>query len=502
MFGILKKKLSNFGDKLKRNVKEKEEGQITQETKEPITPEETKTTQIQKEPPKTEAKIKQKEVPIEKKETPITEEKIPQQKQVNKEDLVLEEIRKEIEKEEKEKPVSEKSGALELEKEKIQKEEQLLIEEPLKEKTETAKEIPEEKKTVKKDFEKKEPTKKIGKKRALDFIEDELEEEKDTEMEMLKETNREKPRDIEIKKTGEDKRELKAKISKTGKLKGLIKRSIEISENDLEALMWELELSLIESDVEQETAHTLIKGIKEKLVGKNVSIKTIDQELQNAIKKILTEMMTTKKINLLEEIKKAEKPYKILMLGPNGAGKTTHIAKLTNYFKKNNLSVVWAAADTFRSGAIDQLQEHATKLDIKVIKQQYGADPAAVAFDAIKSAKASGSDVVIIDTAGRQETNKNLMEELKKIQRVVQPNIKIYVGEAYVGQGLIDQAGEFDSVLGIDGFILSKIDTDAKGGTSISLLYKLKKPILYVGTGQGYDDLEEFTPKFILDRII
>ncbi|MBT4870542.1 MAG: signal recognition particle-docking protein FtsY [Candidatus Diapherotrites archaeon] len=319
---------------------------------------------------------------------------------------------------------------------------------------------------------------------------------------MLEETNREKSRDIEIKKASEDKRELKVNMGKKGKLKGLIKRAIEISDKDIEALLWELELSLIESDVEQDTAHDLVSGIREKLVGKKVSVKTIDTELNNAIKEILTKMMTTEKINLLEEIKNGEKPYKIMMIGPNGAGKTTHIAKLTNYFKKNGLSVVWAAADTFRSGAIDQLQVHADKLDVKVIKQPYGADPAAVAFDAVKSAKASESDVVIIDTAGRQETNKNLMEELKKIKRVVEPNIKIYVGEAYVGQGLLDQATEFNNELGIDGFILSKIDTDAKGGTSISLLYKLKKPILFVGTGQGHDDIEEFSPEFILNRII
>ena len=231
-------------------------------------------------------------------------------------------------------------------------------------------------------------------------------------------------------------------------------------------------------------------------------MKNLDEFLKIQIKEILTEMMTTPTKDILEELKKSEKPYIIMMLGPNGAGKTTHIAKLTHYFQKNNLSCVLAAADTFRSGAIDQLQEHADKLNVKLIKQQYGADPAAVAYDALQSARANKFDVILIDTAGRQETNKNLMEELKKIQRVVAPNIKIYVGEAYVGQGLLQQASEFDKVLGIDAFILSKIDTDAKGGTSISLLHKLKKPILYVGTGQGYEDFEEFSPEFILNRII
>ncbi|MFA5763518.1 MAG: signal recognition particle-docking protein FtsY [archaeon] len=306
----------------------------------------------------------------------------------------------------------------------------------------------------------------------------------------------------DVKKVNEDKRELKAKIGATGKIKGFFSGHVEIDENKISELLFELELSLLESDVEQDTAQEIIKKIKERLVGQKLSIKNLDGFLKEQIKEILTEMMTTPKRNILEEIKNGEKPYIIMMLGPNGAGKTTHIAKLTHYFKKQGLTCVWAAADTFRSGAIHQLQEHADKLDIKVIKQEYGADPAAVAFDALTSAKANKFDVILIDTAGRQETNKNLMEELKKIERVVKPNLKIYVGESYTGQGLLTMAQEFDKAIGIDGFILSKIDADAKGGTTISLLYQLKKPIFYVGTGQGYEDLQEFTPEFILNRII
>jgi len=478
MFGILKKKLSSFGNKLKRNVKEKED-QLPKEvveTKEITADKKDVVEEVQTK------KVEDEIIPT-KQETISTKEPSLE----TEDDKVLAEIRKELEEEDK--------------KEKIkQPEKEITKEEPI-QKVETTpplekkEKIQETKKEITKETIQKEES-------SLPFIEEEIDEEEDSETDLLKETNREKSRDIIIKKAGEDKRELKAHISKTGKLKGFIKRAIEISESDLESLLWELELSLIESDVEQDTAHDLTQGIRNKLIGKKVSVKTIDIELNNAIKEILTEMMTTKKINLIEEIKNAEKPYKILMLGPNGAGKTTHIAKLTHYFKKEGFSVILAAADTFRSGAIDQLQEHADKLGVKVIKQQYGADPAAVAFDAVKSAKANNIDVVIIDTAGRQETNKNLMEELKKIERVVAPNIKIYVGEAYVGQGLLLQASEFDKELGIDGFILSKIDTDAKGGTSISLLHKLKKPILYVGTGQGYEDFEEFSPEFILNRII
>jgi fused signal recognition particle receptor len=343
-------------------------------------------------------------------------------------------------------------------------------------------------------------------------IEDELEEESSAEEEKLAAEEEQKKRmeekrkrleGVEIKGAEEDKRELKASIGAGGKIKGLIFGGVEIGEKDIAGLLEELELSLIESDVEQDAAREIVKQIRISLIGKKVSSKGLDEYLSGEIKRILTEMMATEQINVLESAKKKEqKPYRILMLGPNGAGKTTSIAKLTRYFQKNNMSCIWAAGDTFRAAAIDQLEEHAKRLNVRMIKQQYGADPAAVAFDAIRAAEASKTDVVIIDSAGRQETNKNLMEELKKMERVAKPDLKIYVGEAYAGQGLLDQASEFNEAIGIDGFILTKIDTDAKGGTTISLLYKLKKPILFVGTGQGYDDLREFSPEFILKRII
>jgi fused signal recognition particle receptor len=300
----------------------------------------------------------------------------------------------------------------------------------------------------------------------------------------------------------EDKRELKAKLGKGKKIKSIFSGKVEIIQKDVEELIWELELSLLESDVEQDTAKEITENIKKRLVGQKVAIKNFDEHLKEEIKETLKEIMQTKEIDLLKEIKANDKPYVILMIGPNGAGKTTSIGKLTHYFQNNGLKCLWAASDTFRSGAIDQLEEHANRLGVKTIKQEYGADPAAVAFDAIKSAEANNIDVVLIDSAGRQETNKNLMEELKKIERVAKANLKIYVGEAYTGQGLLDMAKKFDEAIGIDGFILTKIDTDAKGGTTISLLYKLKKPIIFVGTGQEYTDFEKFSPEFVLNRII
>lgn len=310
-----------------------------------------------------------------------------------------------------------------------------------------------------------------------------------------------KNKNIVTKKFEDEKRELKTKIGVKQKITSLFTGTVEIKENEITNLLFELELSLIESDVEQDAAKEIVEKIKTNLIGKKVSSKNIDQILKENIKTIINELMQTQKIDLKKEIEK-EKPFCIMFLGPNGAGKTTSIAKLTYYLQKKGFSCNWAAGDTFRSGAIDQLQIHADKLKVKLIKHKYGADPAAVGFDAIKSAKANNIDVVMIDTAGRQETNKNLMEELKKIERITKPNLKIYVGEAYTGQSLIDMASEFDKAIGINGFILTKIDADAKGGTAISLTHKIKKPIIFVGTGQEYGDFEEFDSEFIIKRIL
>ena len=307
-----------------------------------------------------------------------------------------------------------------------------------------------------------------------------------------------------VEKPVEEKRELKAKISKVSRLKGLITREIEIKENDLKDLLWELELSLLEADVEQTTAEEIARELKERLVGKKIGGKqNIDDVLKEEIKGTLASMMDIKGIDLLKEIKeKKEKPFKILFLGPNGAGKTTTMSKITHLLKEKGLGVIWSASDTFRAASIEQLEKHAENLGIRVVKHNYGSDPAAVAFDAIKAAQSKNIDVVMIDSAGRQETDKNLMQELQKIVRVAQPDLKIYVGEAFTGQALLHQAQEYDKMAGIDAFVLTKIDCDAKGGTVISLLYRIKKPVLFVGTGQGYKDLKKFEPEFILDRII
>lgn len=324
----------------------------------------------------------------------------------------------------------------------------------------------------------------------------------------IEETIPQKEETVFEKETGEaprveeKKRELKAKVGIVGKVKSVFTGAVELKESDVSELLGELELSLLEADVEQETAAEICSEIRKELVGKKIQAgKNLNELVKEEIKKVLQKMMNVEKIDLLKAVKK-KKPFVILFLGPNGAGKTTTIAKLTFLLQKNGKSVVWAAADTFRAASIEQLEKHAANLKVRVIKHKYGADPAAVAFDAVKAAEAAQNDVVLIDSAGRQETNRNLMEELKKIVRVAKPDLKIYVGESLTGQALLQQASEFNEALEIDGFVLTKIDCDVKGGTTISLLYKLKKPILFIGTGQEYKDLKEFAPEFVLSKIL
>ncbi|NJE31069.1 signal recognition particle-docking protein FtsY [Thermococcus sp. 18S1] len=278
----------------------------------------------------------------------------------------------------------------------------------------------------------------------------------------------------------------------------------EISEKDVENALWDLEIELLEADVALETVEELKERIKEKLVGQKVKIGTNKKALvEEAVREAVLEVLTPeKKIDLLELIKsKEEKPFIIAFVGFNGSGKTTTIAKLAHWLKKNGLSVVIAASDTFRAGAIEQVEEHAKRVGVKVIKHSYGADPAAVAYDAIQHAKARGLDVVLIDTAGRNELNRNLMDEMKKIARVTKPDLVIFVGDSLAGNSVVEQAKQFNEAVRIDGVILTKLDADARGGAALSISHAIGAPILFVGVGQGYDDLRPFDEKWFVERI-
>jgi len=279
---------------------------------------------------------------------------------------------------------------------------------------------------------------------------------------------------------------------------------IQISEEKFEELFWELEVVLLENNVAVEVIDKIKRDLKKELMTGKVSRKGVEELILSTLKQSITELFDVEKIDLINKIKekrKTNQPYIIAIIGVNGSGKTTSIAKLTYKFQKEGLSVVLAASDTFRAAAIQQLEEHANKLNVKMVKHDYNSDPAAVAFDAIKYAEAKNIDVVIIDTAGRLHSNTNLMRELEKVIRVCKPDIKIFVGESITGNDCVEQAKEFDKAVGIDAIILAKADVDDKGGAAISVSYILQRPILYLGTGQTYDDLKEFDSKLILESL-
>jgi fused signal recognition particle receptor len=279
---------------------------------------------------------------------------------------------------------------------------------------------------------------------------------------------------------------------------------IKITEEKFEEIFWELEVVLLENNVAVEVIDKIKRDLKRELMTEKVSRKSVEDLVLSTLKQSIIELFDVEKINLIENIKnkrKSNQPYIISIIGVNGSGKTTSIAKLAHKFQKEGLSVVLAASDTFRAAAIQQLEEHANRLEIKIIKHDYNSDPAAVAFDAIKYAEAKNIDVVLIDTAGRLHSNTNLMRELEKVIRVCKPDIKIFVGESITGNDCVEQAKEFDKAVGIDAIILAKADVDDKGGAAISVSYILKRPILYLGTGQTYDDLKEFDSDIIIKSL-
>ena len=279
----------------------------------------------------------------------------------------------------------------------------------------------------------------------------------------------------------------------------------EISEKDLDRILEELLLSLLESDVAEQVALSIIDNIKSDLIENRVE-KSNDSEqiVKSRLLIMLSDLFSASgKMDLIQKVieKKNSKlgPYVIVFLGINGTGKTTTVAKFSNLLHKQGLSVIMAAADTHRAGAIEQLSQHGTNLGIKIISQRYGADPSAVARDAVEHAKKNYIDTVLIDTAGRMQTSKNLMEEVSKIVRVIKPDAKIFVGDSLAGNDTVNQAKEFFQYTNFDGAILTKSDADSKGGAAISIVHVTTKPILYLGIGQQYDDLVKFDyEKFLI----
>ena len=333
-------------------------------------------------------------------------------------------------------------------------------------------------------------------------IEEEAEESDESEEESKKSKRslfrRKKKEESEDESEDEDKKE------KSGRFLSFIKEK-SISEDDVEDILFELELGLLEADVAMDVSSVVVESVKDELVGQKIKRSSDIEEytykaLKNAVAKII-DIDGKSMTELLEEKVAQGEPLVVMLVGINGTGKTTTIGKLSNYYIKKGYTPVIAASDTFRAGAIEQVQYHADNLGVKLIKHEKGSDPAAVAFDAVQHARAKGKELVLIDTAGRMQTNTNLMDEMKKIRRVSKPDLVVFVGDALTGNDATEQARKFNEAIDIDGVILTKADADSKGGAALSIGYIIKKPILFLGMGQSYDDIKEYDADWMLEQI-
>ena len=275
-----------------------------------------------------------------------------------------------------------------------------------------------------------------------------------------------------------------------------------IREKHLDNVLPEMKLALMESDVAMVAVEEMEIIIKKRLVGLRVENRAaIAPTIEKALKASLVELLSKTTFDPQTLLEKRDQPLIIAFVGVNGTGKTTTIAKIADWLQQNGKSVVLAASDTFRAGAIEQLEVHAERLGCKFIKHQAGADPAAVAFDAVEHARAKHRDIVLIDTAGRMQTNTNLMDEMKKIKRVAKPDLIMFVGDSLAGNDAIDQARKFHEAVGIDAVVLTKLDVDAKGGAALSISSAIGQPIAFIGIGQGYGDIMPFDATWIVERI-
>lgn len=288
------------------------------------------------------------------------------------------------------------------------------------------------------------------------------------------------------------------------RLSAIASGEIIISEAKVDEILDELETVLLESDVAFDVFLEIRERMKKRIAGRRKKItESLSQIVEMELKQTLIEILETNYFDFEAELEKrlrVKKPLNIVFVGVNGTGKTTTIAKVAKKLM-DKYSVVIAAADTFRAGAIEQIEEHAKRLSLRVVKHKPGSDPTAVIFDAIRHAESRGLDIVLADTAGRMHTKKNLLDQLEKVKRVTKPDFMIFVDESIAGNDAVERARMFNEAVGIDGTILTKIDADAKGGTAISIAFATQKPILYLGTGQSYEDLVKFDAKWLVERI-
>ena len=279
-----------------------------------------------------------------------------------------------------------------------------------------------------------------------------------------------------------------------------------LTDEDIENVADDLLLDLVEADVAYDTAVEIVDRLREALRGAKVRRgESLGRVIRESLGDLLNRLIPEASIDLVAEAKRScsqNRPLVIVFLGVNGVGKTTSIAKIANLYKKNSITPLLAAADTFRAGAQEQLAQHAERLGVPIVRGKYGASPASIAYDAVQHAKSRGYCVVLVDTAGRMHVDKDLMDELKKLVRVVKPDYKILVIDALTGNDAVEQARMFNEYIGIDGFIVTKMDADTKGGSILSIATATGRPILYVGIGQGYNDIEKFDKAKYIDGLL
>lgn len=291
--------------------------------------------------------------------------------------------------------------------------------------------------------------------------------------------------------------------------KGLVNKvtTTELKAENLKPILSDFKMSLAENDVAFPVADKICDELEKRLAG--VQVKRLDDRkkiVEDNLRQVLLEVMLTNNrmdlLELVDEKRKKAQPFVLMFVGINGTGKTTTIAKVARFFQEKRYSVVLAAADTYRAGSIEQLEVHGKRLGVRMIKGNYGGDPAAIAYDAVNHAKAQGINIVLIDTAGRMQTNQNLMNELVKVKRVVGPDLTVLTVDSLIGNDAVMQAEEFNKAVGIDATILTKVDADVKGGSALSVTYVTGKPILFIGVGQTYKDLELFNPEKFVSMVL
>lgn len=280
-----------------------------------------------------------------------------------------------------------------------------------------------------------------------------------------------------------------------------------LSEKEVEKLLSELYIDLVESDVAVEVADAVSEALKKELLGLKVlrfgnKDEAIKKALFNALTTILNDVPDVDFYREAGDVLAKSRPLVVMFLGPNGYGKTTTLAKLAFHLMEKGYSVVAAAADTFRAGAREQLEEHGKRVGFRVIGGPYGSDPAAVAYDAVQHAKSRGHHFVLVDTAGRMHTDANLMDELRKIQRVVEPHYSIFIFDAQLGNEALEIARYYSRYVRIDGMIATKVDAYPKGGSILTFMYVLKRPIYFLGTGQSYRDLTPFVKSQYISQLL